>query len=79
QGNTAIDAVLGAARDEAERRQRAQSQLDGVLVQARAQVSATEDFISARRGAVGPTARTRLAEAGAALVQAEQLRAADPA
>jgi uncharacterized membrane protein YgcG len=79
QGNAAIDAVLGAARDEAERRQRAESQLDGLLVQARAQVSATEDFIAARRGAVGPTARTRLAEAGAALVQAEQLRAADPA
>lgn len=79
QGNTAIDAVLDTARDEAERLRRAISQLESVLVQARAQVSATEDFISARRGAVGPTARTRLAEAGAALVQAEQLRAVDPA
>lgn len=79
QGNAAIDAVLTAVRDEADRRRRAESQLDSVLVQARAQVTATEDFISARRGAVGPTARTRLAEAGAALVQAEQLRAADPA
>lgn len=79
QGNAAIDAVLSAAHDEAERRRRAASQLDGLLVQARAQVSATEDFISARRGAVGPTARTRLAEAGAALVQAEQLRTVDPA
>lgn len=79
QGNTAIDAVLDEARDEAERLRRATSQLESVLVQARAQVSATEDFISARRGAVGPTARTRLAEAGAALVQAEQLRAVDPA
>lgn len=79
QANTAIDAVLTAARDESERRRRAESQLDSVLAQARAQVTATEDFISARRGAVGPTARTRLAEAGAALVQAEQLRAADPA
>jgi uncharacterized membrane protein YgcG len=79
QGNAAIDAVLRAAHDEAERRRRAESQVDGLLVQARAQVSATEEFISARRGAVGPTARTRLAEAGAALVQAEQLRAVDPA
>lgn len=78
QGNAAIDAVLDAARDEAERRRRAESQLDTVLVQARSQVSATESFISARRGAIGPTARTRLAEAGAALVQAEQLRAVDP-
>ena len=79
QGNTAIDTVLREAQDEAERRRRAEAQLDTVLVQARAQVSATEEFISARRGAIGPTARTRLAEAGAALVQAEQLRAVDPA
>lgn len=78
QANATIDAVLDAARDEAERRRRAESQLDATLAQARAQVSATEDFISARRGAVGPTARTRLAEAGSALVQAQQLRTADP-
>lgn len=79
QANATIDAVLDEARDAAERRRRAESQLDTTLVQARAQVRATEDFISARRGAVGATARTRLAEAGAALVQAEQLRTADPA
>ncbi|MDF2665851.1 MAG: hypothetical protein K0R81_1701 [Microbacterium sp.] len=78
QANTTIDTVLAAARDEADRQRRAASQLDSALVQARAQVSSTESFIAARRGAVGPTARTRLAEAGAALVQAEQLRATDP-
>lgn len=79
QANATIDAVLDEARDEAERRRRADTRLDAVLAQARAQVTATEDFIAARRGAVGPAARTRLAEAGAALVQAEQLRATDPA
>lgn len=78
QANATIDAVLDEARDAAERRRRAEGQLDTTLAQARAQVSATEDFISARRGAVGATARTRLAEAGAALIQAEHLRAADP-
>lgn len=78
QANGTIDAVLDAARDEAERRRRAESQLEATLTQARAQVRATEDFIAARRGAVGPTARTRLAEAGAALVQAEQMRQTDP-
>lgn len=78
QANATIDAVLGEARDAVERRRRAQTQLDTVLAQARAQITATEDFIAARRGAVGPTARTRLAEAGATLVQAEQLSAADP-
>lgn len=78
QANATIDGVLDAARDAAERDRRAAGQLDTVLAQARAQVGATEDFIAARRGAVGPTARTRLAEAGAALVQAEQLRTTDP-
>ncbi|MDQ1083356.1 MULTISPECIES: TPM domain-containing protein [Microbacterium] len=78
QANATIDAVLGEARDAAERRQRAETQLDTTLAQARAQVTATEDFVAARRGAVGPAARTRLAEAGAALVQAQQLRQADP-
>ncbi|WP_295791951.1 TPM domain-containing protein [uncultured Microbacterium sp.] len=78
QANATIDAVLAQVRDEAERRRRAGTQLDATLAQARAQVRATEDFIAARRGAVGATARTRLAEAGAALVQAEQLRADDP-
>lgn len=78
QANATIDGVLDAARDAAERDRRARAQLDTVLAQARAQVSATEDFIAARRGAVGPTARTRLAEAGAALVQAEQVRTTDP-
>ena len=78
QANGTIDAVLDAARDEAERRRRAEAQLEATLTQARAQVRATEDFIAARRGAIGPTARTRLAEAGAALVQAEQMRQTDP-
>ena len=48
------------------------------MLQARAQVSAAEDYITARRGAVGAEARTRLAEAGASLVQAQQLQATDP-
>jgi uncharacterized membrane protein YgcG len=78
QANTTIDGVIAEARDAAERQRRAASQLDTALMQARAQVSSTESFIAARRGAVGPTARTRLAEAGAALVQAEQLRTSDP-
>ncbi|WP_279367512.1 TPM domain-containing protein [Microbacterium testaceum] len=78
RANATIDTVLAEARDAAERRRRAEGQLDATLAQARAQVTATEDFISARRGAVGATARTRLAEAGAAVVQAEQLRTDDP-
>ncbi|MFJ6679982.1 TPM domain-containing protein [Microbacterium sp. NPDC091382] len=76
--NAAIDGALGQVRDAQQRADRARSVLSQTLLQAKAQVSATEDFISARRGAVGAAARTRLAEAGAALVQATQLQQSDP-
>ncbi|KAA9158676.1 TPM domain-containing protein [Microbacterium lushaniae] len=77
--NAALDAVIAEGRDAAERQRRAALQLDEALLQARAQVSAAEDFIGARRGAVGAEARTRLSEASTSLHRAEQLRAADPA
>lgn len=77
--NTQIDAVIAGVRDAAAQAQRAQQMLGQTIMQARAQVSAAEDYITARRGAVGAEARTRLAEAGASLVQAEQLQATDPA
>ncbi|TDN88494.1 TPM domain-containing protein [Microbacterium sp. BK668] len=73
-----IDAVIAGVRDAAAQAQRAQQMLGQTIMQARAQVSAAEDYITARRGAVGAEARTRLAEAGASLVQAEQLQSADP-
>jgi len=58
--------------------QRAQQMVGQQILQAHAQVSAAEDYIVARRGAIGAEARTRLAEAGAALVQAQQLQSANP-
>ena len=76
--NQQIDAVIAGVRDAAAQAQRAQQQLGQLVLQARAQVSAAEDYITARRGAVGAEARTRLAEAGASLVQAEQLASIDP-
>ena len=66
-------------RDAAAKAQRAQQMVGQLIMQAQAQVSAAEDYITARRGAVGAEARTRLAEAGASLVQAQQLQAARPA
>ncbi|MCT9818677.1 TPM domain-containing protein [Microbacterium sp. W1N] len=77
--DTQIDALLDGVRDAQEKARRAERQLAQLLTQAQAQVSAAEDFITSRRGAVGATARTRLAEAGAALVQARQLADSDPA
>jgi hypothetical protein len=76
--NRSIDGVLQGVRDARAQAQRAQSMLQQTLLSARARVSACEDFITARRGAVGPEARTRLAEAGRLVVQAEQTAATDP-
>ena len=75
--NGSIDAVLQGVRDARAQAQRAQSALQQTLLTAKARVSACEDFITARRGAVGPEARTRLAEAGRLVVQAEQTAATD--
>ena len=76
--NAQIDGVIAGVRDAAARAQRAQQLIGQQILQAHAQVSAAEDFITARRGAIGAEARTRLAEAGAALVQAQQLQSANP-
>ncbi len=74
--NTQIDAVVKGVRDAQAEAQRARQMVGQVIMQAQAQVSAAEDYITARRGAVGAQARTRLAEAGASLVRAQQ--ATDP-
>lgn len=74
-----IDAAIQGARDAAEQAARTQAQLGRSLQAARSQVQAAEDYLVARRGAVGPEARTRLAEAGRLLVQAEQTAAGDAA
>ena len=78
QVDAEIDAAVQGARDAAEQAARARAQLDRSLAAARAQVNATEDYLVARRGAVGAEARTRLAEAGRLLVQAEATAADRP-
>ncbi|MBF4561762.1 TPM domain-containing protein [Microbacterium sp. VKM Ac-2870] len=79
RANAQIDAVLAGVRDAQQQAARAAQQLGAIIAQARGEISAAEDFISSRRGAVGAEARTRLAEAGASLVQARQLEQSDPA
>ncbi|TFD81166.1 TPM domain-containing protein [Cryobacterium fucosi] len=76
--NTQMDAALQDVRDAVSSAQRARAALNQNLLAARAQVSAAEDFITARRGAVGAEARTRLAEAGRLLVEAESASAVNP-
>ncbi|SDQ81567.1 TPM domain-containing protein [Microbacterium sp. cf332] len=76
--NSAIDAALSGARDAAQRATRARQTLEQQLQQARSQVSAAEDYIGTRRGAVGATARTRVAEARASLDRAEATAQIEP-
>ena len=75
--NTQIDGVIAGVRDAAAAQQRAQQAVGQAVLSAQGQVSAAEDYITARRGAVGAEARTRLAEAGASLVHAQQLQNSD--
>ncbi|GAA5211364.1 TPM domain-containing protein [Microbacterium kyungheense] len=76
--NEQIDALMKGIRDAAVQADRARQMVGQVMMQAQAQVSAAEDYITARRGAVGADARTRLAEAGASLARAQALQSSDP-
>jgi uncharacterized membrane protein YgcG len=76
--NTQIDTLVQGVRDAAAQTERARQMVGQLMMQAQAQVSAAEDYIIARRGAVGAEARTRLAEAGASLARAQALQASDP-
>ncbi|WP_243227080.1 TPM domain-containing protein [Microbacterium sp. CIAB417] len=73
-----LDALLRSARDAAARAEHARQVLPPTLAHAQAQIGAAEDFISARRGAIGATARTRLADARASFALAEQQAQAAP-
>lgn len=76
--NQQIDALVAGVRDAEAKAQRARQMVGQLILQAQAQVSTAEDFVTSRRGAIGAQARTRLAEAGAALVQAQQLQQSAP-
>ena len=73
-----LSARLAPYRDQAERVAAARRQLTDVLGHATAQIGAVGEFIDARRGAVGPEARTRLADAARRARQAEDLSDSDP-
>jgi hypothetical protein len=63
EADAALDHMLAGSRTERDRQDRATAVLDQVMLVARSAVTAAEDFITTRRGGVGATARTRLAEA----------------
>ncbi len=72
-----IDSVLQQVRDAEAQRRHVHTMLMQTLSNAQAQISAAEQYITTRRGAVGAEARTRLAEAERNLTQATQLQASD--
>ncbi|MGY4643791.1 TPM domain-containing protein [Cellulomonas sp. URHB0016] len=59
----ALDAALAPLRESDERARRALGLLDDLMGRLDSTLRATSDFVATRRGAVGPEARTRLAEA----------------
>ncbi|WP_308208514.1 TPM domain-containing protein [Paractinoplanes aksuensis] len=77
--DAALDAALAEARDVAERLAHDRSLLAQELPVARAEVAATNDFITTRRGAVRSEARATLSEAARHLSVAESLATTDPA
>lgn len=76
--NAQIDAAIAQGREGVERARRVQQMLEQTLAQANSEIRAAREFIETRRGTVGSTARTRLANAEASLNQALNLRASDP-
>jgi hypothetical protein len=63
EADIALEQALSVARDAQTQVRRAAAALDQALLTARSTIAAAADFIDTRRGAVGPEARTRLAEA----------------
>lgn len=73
-----LDQALAGIRDQQEQARRAQASLQQTIMSAQAQISATSDYITARRGGVGTEARTRLAEAQRNLDYALSISRNDP-
>jgi hypothetical protein len=63
QADAGLDYALASVRVQQARRERARPVLDQAMLVARSSMTAADEFIETRRGGVGATARTRLAEA----------------
>lgn len=73
-----LDQALSGVRDQQAQARRAQASLQQTIMSAQAQISATSDYITARRGGVGTEARTRLAESQRNLDYALSIARTDP-
>lgn len=79
EGRGPLNAQLNQIRDQQERGRRAAEQLQAAVRTAQMKIKGTDEFIRARRGGVGATARTRLAEAQRNLDEALRVASSDPA
>lgn len=74
-----IDAAIAQGTEALQRMQRARQVLDQTLAQAQSEIRGARTFIDTRRGVVAEAARTRLAQADAAIARSTALRDQDPA
>ncbi|MGO3175723.1 MAG: TPM domain-containing protein, partial [Microbacterium gubbeenense] len=79
QANEQMDAALASARAEEEKRRRTQAQLHQTLRRAAGELHSAETLVNTRRGAVGQSARSYIAQAGQAIGEANALQSSDPA
>lgn len=73
-----LDSQLAGAREESERRAKAEAALERTLASARSRILSAAEYVTAHRGAVGADARARLAEAQAQEQIASDTKATDP-
>jgi uncharacterized membrane protein YgcG len=78
EADLALEAALAPARDAQQQQQRAAAHLQQAIRAADTSVAMAGDFIATRRGAVGSSARTRLAEAERLLDDASRRGTSDP-
>jgi hypothetical protein len=78
EANARLEAVFGGVRDAQNRLEHARLQLDGAIAAARSRITAANDFIATRRGAVGERPRTAVADAERRLDAAVALAVSDP-
>lgn len=73
-----LDRALSGVRNQQDQARRAGEALQQAIMHAQARISVASDYIAARRGGVGPGARTRLAEAQRNLDTALSLQHTNP-
>lgn len=78
QAHTQLDELLTGIRDQQQQALRSQAALQQTLAQAQATIATADDFIAARRGGVGSSARTRLSEAHRNFDYAVAISESDP-